>query len=36
MHEMCLEAIYPKKNLSQPAQRGIKFPYLMNNTIRKN
>lgn len=30
MYEMGLEAIYPKKNLSQPGQPEVKFPYLMN------
>lgn len=27
---MGLEAIYPKKNLSQPRQPEVKFPHLMN------
>jgi len=29
MQEMGLEAIYPKRNLSQPGEPEIKFPYLM-------
>jgi putative transposase len=31
MQEMGLEGIYPKKNLSQPGEPEVKFPYLMNN-----
>lgn len=30
MQEMGLEAIYPKKNLSQPGEPEVRFPYLMN------
>jgi putative transposase len=31
MQEMGLEAIYPKKNLSQPGDSEMKFPYLMSS-----
>jgi putative transposase len=31
MHQMGLEAIYPKKNLSRPGEPPVKFPYLMKS-----
>jgi putative transposase len=33
MRKMGLEAIYPKRNLSQPAQRSEKYPYLLKGLV---